>query len=248
MNIGLEHSVVALSGCASDIGQHIAAALTAEGASVYGCDLAAGKATAKDMADVACVDLTIRHAAAEWVRDIERKAGRAVDVLVHNAGGVGGQLARPLEDVSDDQWNSVIDINLNTAFALCRAVAPGMKKAGQGAIVLLGSSASFRASLTGIQAYCAAKHAVLGLTRQLAQELGPSGIRVNSVAPGFVLTSATQAQWDAMKPEGQARVLQGSALRKAVKAADIADATAFLAGTRSRMITGQILVVDGGRP
>lgn len=247
MNLGIEKSVVALGGCASDIGRQIAAQFRAEGAFVYGCDIRADRANPDDLADVSSVDLTDRVAARRWIETVERKAGRAIDVLVHNAGGVAGQLAKPFENVSDGEWDAIVDINLGSAFALCRAVTPGMKQAGRGSIVILGSSASIKASLTGIQAYCAAKHAVLGLTRQLAHELGPHGIRVNSVAPGFVLTSATQAQWDAMKPEGQRAVLEATSMRDAVKVEDIADAVAFLAGARARMITGQILVVDGGR-
>ena len=83
----------------------------------------------------------------------------------------------PLEDVSDQDWNTIFDINVNAAFTLCRAAAPGMKRAGGGRIVNISSGAGLQPSLTGIQAYCSAKHAVVGLTRQLAHELGRSTSR-----------------------------------------------------------------------
>src|SRR3546814_16513044 len=95
--------------------------------------------------------------------------------------------------------------------ALSRAATRHMAAAGSGAIVNICSGASLRASLTGIQAYCAAKHGLLGLTRQLAHELGPLGIRVNAIAPGLVLTGeATRRQWADSGPERQAEILGGT--------------------------------------
>ncbi|AOB32782.1 hypothetical protein AKI39_21645 [Bordetella sp. H567] len=246
MSLGLQGKVVALSGCASDIGKQIASTFAMAGASVYGCDRNTTGIGTAGFTDIESVDLTDRAAATLWIDRILAERG-SLDILVHNAGGVAGQLAQPIERVTDQQWDDVIDVNLNTAFALCRAVAPRMKRQKHGSIVVLGSMASYRASLTGIQAYCAAKHAVLGLTRQLAQELGPFGIRVNAIAPGFVLTSATRAQWEAMGAEGQRRVVEGAALRDVVTTQDIADAATFLASAQARMITGQIISVDGGR-
>jgi 3-oxoacyl-[acyl-carrier protein] reductase len=122
-----------------------------------------------------------------------------------------------------------------------------MKAAGQGRIVTISSGAGLRASLTGIQAYAAAKHALVGLTRQLAQELGPFGITVNSVAPGFVLSNpASRAQWDSYGPDRQAAILSATHTRRLGKPEDIAGAVAFLAGPDASWITGQVLSVDGG--
>ena len=116
-----------------------------------------------------------------------------------------------------------------------------------GAIVNIGSGASLRASMTGVQAYCAAKHAVLGLTRQLAQEFGPFGVRVNAVAPGFVQTPATARQWASYPAERQRALVEGVPLRRLGTPEDVARAVLFLASDDAGFITGEILSVNGGR-
>ena len=181
-------------------------------------------------------------------RRIETQAGRPIDILVNNAGGVAGQTPAPLEDVSDQDWNTIFDINVNAAFTLCRAAAPGMKKAGGGRIVNISSGAGLQPSLTGIQAYCSAKHAVVGLTRQLAHELGPFNITVNSVAPGFIRTNAaTEAQWAGYGPDGQQALVERIAMKRLGSAQDIAKAVVFFASDLAGFVNGQVLQVDGGR-
>ncbi len=250
MSIQFENKCVAVSGAAIGFGRTIALRFLKLGATVYGCDI-----KPNELAELAAlgirtaqVDLTDRAAAAAWIGSIEQDAGSALDVLVNNAGGVAGQAPRPLEQVTDEEWDRVIDVNLGAAFALSRAAAPAMKLQHQGAIINISSGAALQASLTGVQAYCSAKHAVLGLTRQLAHELGPFGIRVNSVAPGFVRTNdATEKQWHAMGPERQAVLMNSIAMRRLGTPDDIANATLFLASDMASFINGQILSVDGGK-
>lgn len=194
------------------------------------------------------VDLRNRAAGAAWIRQIETETNGPIHVLVNNAGGVAGQGPKPLEDVSDEDWNTLFDINVNAAFTLCRAAAPGMKRVGGGRIVNTSSGAGLQPSLTGIQAYCAAKHAVVGLTRQLAHEFGPHGITVNSVAPGFIRTNAaTERQWDSYGPEGQKALVERIALKRLGTAQDIANAVVFFASELAGFVNGQILQVDGGK-
>jgi 3-oxoacyl-[acyl-carrier protein] reductase len=198
---------------------------------------------------MAVVDLTDRAAGAAWIAGIEETAGAPVDILVNNAGGVAGQVFHPIDEISDEDWDRIIAINLGSAFALSRAAAPGMKRAGRGRIVNISSGAGLKASLTGIQAYATAKHAVIGLTRQLSHELGPHGITVNSVAPGLITSNpASLAQWESYGPEKQAAMLQATALRRMGTAQDIANAVLFFASPLADFVTGQILQVDGGRP
>ena len=123
-----------------------------------------------------------------------------------------------------------------------------MKRARQGRIINISSGAAFRPSLTRIQAYCSSKHAILGLTRQLAVELGPFGITVNSVAPGLVLIDPDkQSDWDGLGPERQKLSLAGVALGRLGQPEDIADAVLFFASDMAGFISGQILPVNGGR-
>ena len=120
--------------------------------------------------------------------------------------------------------------------------------AGGGRIVNISSGAGLQASLTGIQAYCTTKHAVVGLTRQLAQELGPFNITVNSVAPGFMRTNeATEKQWDSYGPEGQRDLMRRIAMQRLGRPDDIANAVIFFASDLAGFVNGQILQVDGGR-
>ncbi|WP_144630188.1 SDR family NAD(P)-dependent oxidoreductase [Bordetella genomosp. 13] len=239
---------VAVSGAAIGFGKTIAARFAALGASVYGCDILAADKDADPRVVLDTVDLMDRRAAAQWVAEVERCGGGAIDVLVCNAGGVAGQSPAPLEEVSDDDWDRVVAINLGAAFALCRAAAPGMKRQGGGAIVTITSGAALQPSLTGIQAYCAAKHAMLGLTRQLAHELGPHGIRVNSVAPGFVQTNAaTRRQWESYSAARQQEIVQGVAMRRLGTADEIAKAVLFFASDLASFVNGQVLAVDGGK-
>jgi 3-oxoacyl-[acyl-carrier protein] reductase len=239
---------VAVSGAAIGFGRAIATRFATAGAAVFGCDILSADDGLHDNITLSKVDLLDRRAAVRWISSIEERTGRGIDVLVCNAGGVAGQAEKPLEDVADEDWDRIIDINLGAAFALCRAAAPGMKRQGFGAIVTITSGAALQASLTGVQAYSSAKHAVLGLTRQLAHELGPHGIRVNSVAPGFVRTNAaTERQWASYSADRQRDIVQNIALKRLGTADEIAKAVLFFASDLASFVNGQVLPVDGGK-
>jgi 3-oxoacyl-[acyl-carrier protein] reductase len=123
-----------------------------------------------------------------------------------------------------------------------------MKARRYGRIVNISSGAGLRTSLTGIQAYASAKAAQIGLTRQLAQELGPFNITVNNVAPGFVRSNpSTEKQWDSYGADGQQRLVDSLFLKRLGNAEDIANAVLFFVSDLSRWVTGQVLSVDGGR-
>jgi 3-oxoacyl-[acyl-carrier protein] reductase len=239
---------VAISGAAIGFGRAISTRFANAGATVFGCDIVQPEVPPGDGIVLDTVDLLDRAAAARWISSIEERTGRGIDILVCNAGGVAGQANKPLEMVADDEWNRIVDINLNSAFTLCRAAVPGMKRQGAGSIVTITSGAALQASLTGVQAYCAAKHGMLGLTRQLAHELGPHGIRVNSVAPGFVKTNAaTERQWASYSEERQRAIVEGVALKRLGTADEIAKAVMFFASDLASFVNGQVLSVDGGK-
>ncbi len=250
----LDGQVAIVTGAARGIGRAICVELAREGASVWACDVLdaelTGTQAAVERAGGACrtapVDVSVPQSVTSFVEMVAHTAGR-VDVLVNTAGGVAGQTMRPIESVSDDDWRRIFAINLDGAFHFTRAVATAMKTRGRGSIVNISSGAGRSYSLTGIQAYASAKAGLIGLTRQTARELGPHGIRVNCVAPGFVRSNpASEAQWQAMGPEGQRRLLDGIALRRLGQPEDIARAVLFFASDDAAYVTGQTISVDGG--
>lgn len=245
MNLSFDGKVVAVSGAGHGLGQAIAETFAGLDARVFGCNPVAATVAGAEMA---VVDLTDRGAGAAWIAGVEQAAGTAVDVLVNNAGGVAGQVFRPVEEITDADWDRIFAVNLGAAFALSRAAAPGMKRAGWGRIVNISSGAGLQASLTGIQAYASAKHAVVGLTRQLAHELGPHGITVNSVAPGLIPSNpASTAQWESYGAAKQQAMLGAIALRRLGRPQDIANAVLFFASPLADFVNGQIMQVDGGK-
>ncbi|HEY5632367.1 MAG TPA: SDR family oxidoreductase [Burkholderiaceae bacterium] len=240
--------VALVTGAAQGIGAAIARALASKGARVHLVDIAdvapdrvpAGATTHR-------CDLGRRDQVGALVRAIEA-GGDTVDILVNAAGGVCGQRGRPIEQIDDADWHALFAANVDSAFWLAQAVAPSMQRRGSGRIVFIASGAGLRPSLTGIQGYTAAKHALVGLTKQLSQDLGRFGIRCNAVAPGFVRSNpATERQWEAYGPEGQRRLVESIHLRRLGTPEDIANAVLFLVGDHASWISGQILSVDGGR-
>jgi 3-oxoacyl-[acyl-carrier protein] reductase len=239
--------IVALTGAASGFGRAIGQGFAARGARVWGTDIDAGGLARVDWARTEALDLSDRAAAAAWVARVEEEAGGAIDVLVNNAGGSLGTPFRPIDELDDASWDRLFAINIHASMATCRAAAGAMKRAGTGAIVNITSGAGLKPSLTGLQGYCSAKHALVGLTRQLAVELGPHGIRVNSVAPGLVLTDdAKIRRWEGYTEEKRQAKLAQTALGRLGAAEDIANAVLFLASDMAGYISGQILSVDGG--
>lgn len=244
-----------VTGAAHGIGRAICVELARHGASVWAtdvleddlaatvgaCEPAEGRCRARRL-DVTR-DMEVRALVAEVTA-----ADVAIDVLVNVAGGVLGQVGKPIDQVSAEEWNAILGVNLTGAFNCCRAVAPGMKARRRGRIVNISSGAGRSVSLTGIQAYASAKGGQIAFTRQLAHELGPFGITVNNVAPGFVLSNpTTQAQWESYGGKGQEALVESIPLRRLGTPEDIAHAVLFFASDLAGWCTGQTLSVDGGR-
>lgn len=255
MNIDFSGRTAIVTGAAHGFGRAIAVALADRGAAVWACDVietelhetrhlcddVGGSCTTR------VVDVTDKDAVQRLAAEAGEASGR-VDILVNNAGGVLGQTGRPLEEVTPREWQSIFDVNVTGAFYLSQAVAPGMKAAKGGRIVNISSGAGLGISLTGIQAYASAKAAQIGLTRQLAHELGPWGITVNNIAPGFVRSNpATERQWESYGEEGQRALVDRIALKRLGSPEDIAHGVLFFASDYAAWITGQVISIDGGK-
>ena len=250
MNLHLSGRRAIVTGAAQGIGLSIVQAFVTEGMQVAAFDidgtgLQAARAAGAILATT--IDLAERGSVAQAVNAAASQLG-GLDILVNCAGGVRGQVGRPIEDITEQDWLVVFEANVHGAFWCAQACAGHMKQGGFGRIINISSGAGLRPSLTGIQAYTASKHALVGLTKQLSLELGPRGITVNSVAPGFVLSNpSTLRQWESYGPDGQQRLLDSIHTKRLGRPQDIANAVTFLASDAASWISGQVLSVDGGR-
>lgn len=225
-----------VTGAASGIGAATVARLLADGATVLACDIS-GEGMAGTFNHVA--NLADPQAIALLAAAAESQLG-GLDILVNNAGvcPVG-----TLEDLTDDQWQFGLDINLLAPARLAKACLSLLKASSAGRVINTGSILS-RYGDAGLGAYASSKHAILGFTRSLAMELGPYGVTVNCVQPGCIVTGMTRG----MLENGAAAEYyrEKSALKRLGQPEDIADVIAFLASDDARFITGQGIIADGG--
>lgn len=225
-----------VTGAASGIGAATVARLLADGATVLACDIS-GEGMAGTINHVA--NLADPQAIALLAAAAESQLG-GLDILVNNAGvcPVG-----TLDELTDDQWQFGLDVNLLAPARLAKACLPLLKGSAAGRVINTGSILS-RYGDAGLGAYAASKHAILGFSRSLAMELGPFGITVNCVQPGCIVTGMTRG----MLENGAAAEYyrEKSALKRLGQPEDIADVIAFLASADARFITGQGIIVDGG--
>jgi 3-oxoacyl-[acyl-carrier protein] reductase len=248
MNLDFTGRTAIVTGAAHGFGRAISQAFAARGARVWACDVIPDElAETRALCGEACTTRVVDVRDKDAVNSFVAAAGR-VYILVNNAGGVLGQVGRPLEEVSPAEWQAIYDVNVTAAFYFSQAVAPGMKAARAGRIINISSGAGLGVSLTGIQAYASAKAAQIGLTRQLAHELGPWGITVNNIAPGFVRSNpTTERQWESYGADGQRALIENIALRRLGTPDDIAWGVLFFASDFAGWITGQVLSIDGGK-
>lgn len=245
----LKDRVAIVTGGAKGLGRAFAIRLAEEGASVM-------VVTRKDMDNLK-----------ETVKMIQDKGGKAaffqadvanetdikamakatadqfgkIDILLNNAAIYDGIKRKPFTEVSLDEWDLVLSVNVKGAFLATRAVFPYMKEQGYGKIINLSSETFFTGS-TGFVHYVASKGGIIGLTRALAIELGPYNICINCLAPGFTDTEASRGLADVNKYD-----TSKTPLRRLEKPEDLTGAALFLASSESDFITGQTLLVDGGR-
>ncbi len=238
-----------VTGAVGGIGKAIAKRLSAVGVDVVISDLS-GTDLNKSAADLNLpmigADLS-NDRSLDNLKDYFFKSGGYPDIIINAAGGVCKQTGADIENVTSNNWHEIFKANVDSAFYLARTFVPEMKKQKWGRIITISSGAGLRPSLTGIQAYTAAKHALVGLTKQLSSELGKFGITVNSIAPGFILSNpTTKKQWKSYGKKGQEELIKKIHTRRLGKPEDIANTAVFLSSEEADWISGQIISVDGG--
>jgi len=228
---GLDGAVALVTGAAGAIGHAVCALLEAEGVRVIGLDVAKGTG------HVHC-DVTDRGQVDELVESVSTEHG-GIDLLVHCAGITRDRVLWKLED---EEWRSVMSVNLDSAFILLRAAAPHLRRSDRASVVMISSINGERGKL-GQANYAASKAGLIGLAKSAARELGRDGVRVNVIAPGFIETAMTADLPAEVKQQSIAETVLG----RAGQPDDVAGAVVFLCSRMARHVTGQVLRVDGGQ-
>ncbi|MBL8861209.1 MAG: SDR family oxidoreductase [Planctomycetes bacterium] len=232
----MEGRTALVAGGSGGIGSATAALLARAGARVLTVDLPGG-VVPEGCEGLTC-DLSDPRAPSALFAEIQRRTD-ALDLLVHSAGITRDGV---LWKLGDEDWSSVIEVNLGSAFRLLRGAAPLLRKRGGGSVVLISSINGERGKF-GQANYAASKAGLIGLARSAARELGRFGVRVNVVAPGLVLTPMTAV----LAEEHLRKAIDETALGRAAEPADVANAVLFLCSDLARHVTGQVLRVDGGQ-
>ena len=250
MSVGfeLQEKVVVITGAAGGLGREFALGFAAEGAKIVAADVAeAGLAETVKLVESAGgealavrVDVTSKASTDALAEAAIAHFGR-IDVLVNNAAIYATLKRAKFTEIDPDEWDRVMNVNVKGAWLVSASVYPRMSQPG-GRIVNIASATVFSGSPLWMH-YVASKSAVIGMTRVMAKEVGPSGVTVNAIAPGFTLTDASLSLMENAETYGVDR----GALKRASQPEDIVGAAIFLASSKADYITGQTLVVDGGK-
>ena len=244
----LAQKVAVITGGARGIGKQIALTFASEGADIVIGDIIEMEAAAQDIKDLGREVITVKTDVThkEAVRNLIDSAidkFNKVDILVNNAGIVR---RAPLLEMTEEEWNAVIDVNLKGVFLCTQAVAKHMVERQYGKIINIASIAGLNAVYVSAN-YCVSKAGVIQLTKVCARELGPYGINVNAIAPGVVITDMTYTRTPAEAERFIEERRNWAILGRIGTAQDMANLALFLASDQSSFITGQVIAADGGR-
>ena len=245
----LENKVAIVTGGARGLGKVFCMALAEEGATVVVADILDEEAekTAREIREKGGasmsikVDVSSEEETSRMARETVKKFGR-IDILVNNAAMIYGIGRRPFYEITAEEWNMLMTVNLGGPFLCSKAVFPQMKAQGKGKIINMASETAFTGS-KGFLHYVTSKGGILSLNRSLAAELGEYGIRVNCVAPGFTDSEPAKSVTDDITKYDTSRTPLG----RLEQPEDLVGAVIFFTSDESDFITGQALVVDGGR-
>ena len=241
----MKDKVVVVTGAAGGLGKAFAKAFSEAGAKVAVCDKnmkgAIETAQELDNAFAVEVDITSEASVQQMTKIITDQLG-TIDVLVNNAAVYAGLERKPFYEITEKEWDLVMNVNVKGLWMVCKAVAPVMMEKKAGKIVNI-ASATFMSGSPNWSHYVASKGAVIGFTRSAAKELGDFNINVNAIAPGFTLTQASLDLMDNAKEYGVNR----GAIKRPSSAEDIVGTALYLASAQADFVTGQTIVVDGGK-
>jgi NAD(P)-dependent dehydrogenase (short-subunit alcohol dehydrogenase family) len=247
----LKNKVAVVTGTASGIGRGTAMLFAREGALVVGGDIdeKGGNLTAEEIRDAGgqCVFAKTDVTKADEVKNLVAQAVRnygGVDLLFSNVGVVIGNA---LADVSEEEWDQVMNVNLKSMFLACKYCIPEMQQRGKGSIILT-SSANGLLAEPNLATYCATKAAIIGLTRSIATDYGKDNIRVNCVCPTYTRTPLVVKWIDSGVDPNLTweKVDRLHALNRISEVGEVANAVLFLASDESSIVTGSAMVIDGG--
>jgi NAD(P)-dependent dehydrogenase (short-subunit alcohol dehydrogenase family) len=245
----LKGKVAIITGGARGIGKAYSLRLVKEGASVVIADILDGTPLQKEIEKMGGsalalkIDVSDEKSTMDMAQKTIERFGR-IDILINNAAVFVNLGKKPFFEISEEEWDRVMAINLKGTFLCCKAVYPQMKKQGKGKIINI-SSSTFFGGVPYFLHYVASKGGIIALTRALAREVGDDGICVNVVAPGLTLSEAVRG--NPMYPEEQLKIVaSGRCFKRDELPDDLTGTIIFLASDDSDFITGQTIVVDGG--
>jgi NAD(P)-dependent dehydrogenase (short-subunit alcohol dehydrogenase family) len=246
VGLTLDGQVALVTGAGRGLGRAFALALAEAGGRVAAADIDEGAAAeTAELAGAEAIGLKVdvgdRSSVAAMVGAVLERLG-GLDVLVNNAALYAGLHRAPFHELDEDEWDRVMRVNLKGAWLCASACLPLMRERGGGSIVNIASATVFSGSPEWAH-YVASKGGLIALTRVMAREAGDLGIRVNAIAPGFVLTDASREMIEDAETYGVAR----GAIKRSIQPEDIVGTAVFLASPASEFITGQTIIVDGGR-
>jgi NAD(P)-dependent dehydrogenase (short-subunit alcohol dehydrogenase family) len=244
--VKLDGKVALVTGGSKGIGHAIAQGLSAGGARIAIADLQRAEEAAAEFPDGVGItaDVASEEDVGRLASELEERCG-GVDVVVNNAGLYASLAMRPFTEIPLEEWRKVMDVNVASMFLVCRALVPGMKERGGGAIVNISSGTPFR-GVPFLLHYVTSKGAIVAFTRALAKELGAARIRVNCVAPGFTMSAGVEAHPEVVEKLRDVSIAARTIQRDQVPE-DVVGAVVFLASPEASFVTGQTMVIDGGQ-